>query len=60
MSAADLPAVSAFTAKPTFFTLPPAGFFLQLFFKPGAPWSYVLLALSVLFFFLTARVVLKK
>jgi len=47
-------------AKKLFFTLPPAGFFLLLFFKLTAPWSYVLLALSVLFFILAARVVLKK
>ncbi len=47
-------------AKPLFFPLPPAGFFLLLFFKLDAPWSYVFLALSVLFFILAARVVLKK
>ena len=34
-------------ARDLFFTLPPAGFFLLLFFKLGAPWSYVFLALSV-------------
>jgi hypothetical protein len=47
-------------AKELFFTLPPAGFFLLLFFKLGAPWSYVFLALSVVFFYLAARVVLKR
>ena len=47
-------------AKDLFFTLPPAGFFLLLFFKLGAPWSYVFLALSVLFFVLAVRVVIES
>ena len=47
-------------ARDLFFTLPPAGFFLLLFFKLGAPWSYIFLALSVVFFVLAIRVVMKS
>jgi hypothetical protein len=47
-------------AKELFFTLPPAGFFLLLFFKLGTPWSYVFLALSVVFFVLAVRVVIES
>jgi hypothetical protein len=47
-------------ARDLFFTLPPAGFFLLLFFKVGAPWSYVFLALSIFFFVLAIRVVMKS
>ena len=47
-------------AKELFFTLPPAGFFLLLFFKLGAPWSYAFLALALVFFYLAVRVVLKR
>jgi hypothetical protein len=47
-------------ARDLFFTLPPAGFFLLLFFKVGAPWSYVFLALSIFFFVLAIRVVMKN
>ena len=49
-----------YLARDLFFTLPPAGFFLLLFFKLGAPWSYVFLALSVVFFVLAIRVVMKS
>jgi hypothetical protein len=47
-------------ARDLFFTLPPAGFFLLLFFKLGEPWSYVFLGLSIVFFVLAARVVMKS
>jgi hypothetical protein len=47
------------TVRDLFFTLPPAGFFLLLFFKLGQPWNYVFLALSLVFFVLALRVVLK-
>ncbi len=47
-------------ARDLFFTLPPAGFFLLLFFKLGSPWSYIFLALSVVFFVLAIRVVMKS
>ena len=46
-------------ARDLFFTLPPAGFFLLLFFKLGAPWSYIFLGLSVVFFVLAVRSVTK-
>ena len=51
---------SKLLARDLFFTLPPAGLFLLLFFKLGAPWSYVFLALSVVFFVLAIRVVMKS
>ena len=47
-------------ARGLFFTLPPAGFFLLLFFKLGSPWSYVFLALSVVFVALAIRAVMKS
>lgn len=49
-----------FLARDLFFTLPPAGLFLLLFFKLDAPWSYAFLALSVVFFVLAIRVVMKS
>ncbi len=42
-----------------FFTLPPAAVFLLLFFKLGAPWSYVFLGLSVVFLLLALRAIWK-
>ena len=48
------------TLRDLFFTLPPAGFFLLLFFKLGEPWNYVFLALSIVFFVLAARVLIKS
>ena len=47
-------------ARDLFFTLPPAGFFLLLFIKLGEPWSYVFLVLSIVFFVLAIRVVIKS
>ena len=47
------------TIRDLFFTLPPAGFFLLLFFKLEQPWSYVFLGLSILFFVLALRVVVQ-
>ena len=47
-------------ARALFFTLPPAGFFLLLFFKLGIPWNYIFLALSVVVFVLAIRVVMKS
>ena len=44
-------------ARDLFFTLPPAGFFLLLFFKLGTPWSYIFLVLSVVFFILAMRAI---
>jgi hypothetical protein len=46
-------------ARDLFFTLPPAGFFLLLFFKLGTPWSYIFLGLSVLFFILALQAIAK-
>jgi uncharacterized membrane protein YdbT with pleckstrin-like domain len=47
-------------ARDLFFTLPPAGFFLLLFFKVGDPWNYIFLVLSVIFFVLAIRAVRKS
>ena len=47
-------------ARDLFFTLPPAGFFLLLFFKLGTPWNYVFLGLSVVFLILAIQVIVKN
>ena len=47
-------------ARDLFFTLPPAGFFLLLFIKLGEPWSYIFLVLSIVFFVLAIRVIIKS
>ena len=39
-----------------FFTLPPAFFFLVLYFTLGTPWNYIFLGLSVVFFILAINV----
>ena len=44
-------------ARDLFFTLPPALFFLLLFFTLGTPWNYIFLALAIVFFILAVRVV---
>ena len=48
------------TVRDLFFTLPPAGFFLLLFFKLEQPWSIVFLVLSLIFFMLAIRVVIQS
>jgi len=48
------------TLRDLFFTLPPAGFFLLLFFKLSEPWNYLFLVLSIIFFVLAARAVVKS
>jgi len=48
------------TLRDLFFTLPPAGFFLLLFFRLGEPWSYVFLVLSIAFFVLAVRVLFQS
>jgi len=48
------------TVRDLFFTLPPAGFFLLLFFKLGEPWNYLFLVLSIVFLVLAARVLIQS
>jgi hypothetical protein len=55
-----MPRLDRHVARDLFFTLPPAGFFLMLFFLLGTPWAYVPLALSIVFFILAADVVRKS
>lgn len=47
-------------ARDLFFTLPPAGFFLLLYFEAATPFNWLFLVLSVTFFLLAARVVLSR